>query len=187
MKIAISGHTAGIGKAFAQQLSDRGHDIVGISRREGENIRRIEHTANLIEPCDLFINNAQSQYAQTELLFAVWQRWQGEQKYIWNISTMMTQQPVNSRPDGQSDIAMSQYRNQKVALEDACRQLQHKSAYPRIVLIRPGGVATQIGFDNSNKANVDEWVGTILKIVNAGEGVEVLDISLGFSKHKIKI
>jgi short-subunit dehydrogenase len=37
MKIAITGHTAGIGKEFAEQLSQRGHSIVGISRREGEN------------------------------------------------------------------------------------------------------------------------------------------------------
>ena len=60
MKIAITGHTHGIGKAFAEQLAERGHEIIGISRRDGENIRRIEHTANLIDPCKLFINNAQS-------------------------------------------------------------------------------------------------------------------------------
>ena len=49
MKIAITGHKHGIGKAFAQQLADRGHEIIGISRSDGENIRRIEHTANIIE------------------------------------------------------------------------------------------------------------------------------------------
>ena len=75
MKIAITGHTHGIGKAFAEQLSNRGHEIIGISRRDGENIRRVVHTATLIEPADLFINNAQSNYAQTELLYEVWKRW----------------------------------------------------------------------------------------------------------------
>ena len=83
MKIAITGHTAGIGQAFTKILESRGHEIVGISRRTGDNIRRIEHTANLIEPCEMFINNAQTQYTQTELLYAVWQRWQGKEKYIW--------------------------------------------------------------------------------------------------------
>ena len=58
MKIAITGHKKGIGKSFAEQLSARGHEIVGISRSDGENIRRTAHTASLIEPCDLFINNA---------------------------------------------------------------------------------------------------------------------------------
>jgi len=45
MKIAITGHRKGIGKAFAEQLSARGHTIVGISRSDGENIRRTAHTA----------------------------------------------------------------------------------------------------------------------------------------------
>ena len=58
MKIAITGHKKGIGQAFAKQLEQRGHTIVGISRSEGENIRRVKHTAGLIESCDLFINNA---------------------------------------------------------------------------------------------------------------------------------
>ena len=32
MKIAITGHTAGIGKALAEQYSNRGHEIVGLSK-----------------------------------------------------------------------------------------------------------------------------------------------------------
>ena len=122
MQIAITGHTAGIGKSFAKQLKERGHMITGISRSEGENIRRIPHIASLIEPCDLFINNAQSGYAQTELLYEVWKRWQGKDKYIWNISTIMTEQPVNSIPHNLDDLEMSQYRLQKLALEEASRQ-----------------------------------------------------------------
>jgi hypothetical protein len=47
----------------------------------------------------VFINNAQTGYAQTELLYEVWSRWQGKERYIWNISTMMTKQPINSRQD----------------------------------------------------------------------------------------
>ena len=64
MKIAITGHKKGIGQEFARQLAQQGHHIVGISRSDGENIRRVAHTASLIEPCDVFINNAISMYAQ---------------------------------------------------------------------------------------------------------------------------
>lgn len=148
MRIAITGHTAGIGKAFAEQLARRGHSIIGISRRGGNNIRRVPHTASIIEPCDMFINNAQTGYAQTELLYEVWKRWQGKERYIWNISTMMTELPINSTPDGQNDLTMSQYRNQKIALEEASRQLRFKNSWPQISVIRPGGVATQAQFDN---------------------------------------
>ena len=58
MKIAITGHKRGIGQEFARQLGEQGHEITGISRSDGENIRRTAHTASLIEPCDLLINNA---------------------------------------------------------------------------------------------------------------------------------
>jgi nucleoside-diphosphate-sugar epimerase len=39
MKIAITGHTAGIGKALAEIYANKGHEIVGLSRRNGYNIR----------------------------------------------------------------------------------------------------------------------------------------------------
>ena len=187
MKIAITGHTAGIGKAFAEQLTQRGHSIVGISRREGENIRRIVHTASIIEPCDMLINNAQTGYAQTELLYEVWKRWQGKEKYIWNISTMMTEQPINSRPQGQDDLTMSQYRNQKLALEVASRQLRFKNKWPQISIIRPGGVATQKNFANTDKSDVDLWVKSIIDTFSHNTNISISEISVGYTDIRIPI
>jgi len=188
MKIAITGHTAGIGQAFAKIFESRGHDIVGISRSAGENIRRTEHTASLIEPCDLFINNAHTMFAQTELLYAVWKKWRGQQgKYIWNISTQMTEQPINGTPDGQEDISMSAYRNQKIALEEASRQLRYKDSWPEISIIRPGGVATQKKFDNTNKANVDQWAQNIIDIFSLNENINISEISMGNTKKRVPI
>jgi hypothetical protein len=188
MKIAITGHTAGIGQAFTKILESRGHKIVGISRRAGENIRRIEHTANLIQTCDMFINNAQTQYAQTELLYAVWQRWEGKEgKYIWNISTQMIEQPINGTPDGQNDLTMSQYRNQKLALEEASRQLKFKNPWPQISTIRPGGVATQEKIDNTDKANVDLWANSIVDMFSHNENIIISEISVGYTKKRIPI
>lgn len=188
MKIAITGHTAGIGQAFTKVLEARGHEIVGISRRNSENIRRTEHTANLINSCDMFINNAQTQYAQTELLYAVWGRWQGrEGKYIWNISTQMTEYPINSTPDGQDDLIMSQYRNQKLALEEASRQLRFKNAWPNISIIRPGRVDTQKKLNNINKSDVDVWAQNIIDIFSHHENINISEISVGYAKKRIPI
>lgn len=187
MKIAITGHTSGIGQAFSKQLALRGHTIVGISRREGENIRRTVHTASLIEPCDMFINNAQTGYAQTELLYEVWRRWQGKEKYIWNISTMMTESPVNTIPEGQEDITMSQYRNQKIALEEASRQLRFKKGLPRISVIRPGGVATQKAIDNSKLANVDTWVKSVIDTFSHNDNINISELSIGHADKRIPI
>lgn len=186
MKIAITGHTAGIGKEFSRQLKIRGHEIIGISRREGENIRRVAHTASIVESCDMFINNAQNAYAQTELLYEVWKRWQGKEKHIWNISTMMTEQPVNSIPDGQEDLTMSQYRNQKLALEDASRQLSFKNSLPKISIIKPGAVDTKNGA-NEKKCNLEEWVEAIINFFSHKKNFHISAISLGYNSHPIEL
>jgi short-subunit dehydrogenase len=71
MKIAITGHSAGIGQALAQCYADRGYDVVGLSKRNGYNIRVMPRVIDAIEPCDVFVNNAQTGFAQTELLFEI--------------------------------------------------------------------------------------------------------------------
>ncbi len=207
MKIAITGHKHGIGKAFAEQLAKRGHEIVGISRSDGENIRRIEHTANIIDSCELFINNAQSMFAQTELLYAVWDKWRtlASQRWIWNISTMMVQDPVNSTPDGHDDLTMSQYHTQKLALEQASRQLQYKSSWPKISIIRPGGVDTTripekykkdkryLEFMKKSchevleKSDVNVWVKSVIDTFGQHQNIHVSELSIGHITERIPI
>ena len=149
MKIAITGHKKGIGKAFAEQLSASGHEILGISRSDGENIRRTAHTASLIEPCDMLINNAISLYAQTELLFEVWHRWKdsNEKHYIWNISTKLCELDHDIDIKGISFRESMQYRNQKMSLELAHHQLNVQPSNIKMSLIRPGDVRTQAWSD----------------------------------------
>lgn len=162
MKIAITGHTAGIGQALAEAYY--GNEIVGISTRDGNNIRNVLKVAGLIEPCDVFINNAQAGYAQTELLFEIHQRWADTNKHIIVISTMMTQQPVSVLED------MDEYRVQKVALEQAVHQLRYKNpAGPAITLVRPGRVE-----------NPTKWARTLVKLFATAEvnGLVIPDISL---------
>ena len=164
MKIAITGHKKGIGKAFAEQLSERGHEIVGISRSDGENIRRTAHTASLIEPCDMLINNAISFYAQTELLFEVWHRWQDikETHYIWNISTKLCEQDHDIDIKGITFRESMQYRNQKMSLELAHHQLNFQPSNIKMSLIRPGDVRTQT-WSNPNSITAEEYVTKVLK------------------------
>tara|TARA_B100000405_G_scaffold49074_1_gene32419 strand:+ start:2733 stop:3242 length:510 start_codon:yes stop_codon:yes gene_type:complete len=164
MKIAITGHKKGIGKAFAEQLSERGHEIVGISRSDGENIRRTAHTASLIEPCDMLINNAISFYAQTELLFEVWHRWQDikETHYIWNISTKLCEQDHDIDIKGITFRESMQYRNQKMSLELAHHQLNFQPSNIKMSLIRPGDVRTQ-SWSNPDSITADDYVKELLQ------------------------
>jgi len=164
MKIAITGHKRGIGKEFARQLADRGHTIVGISRSDGENIRRTAHTASLIEPCDLFINNAISMYAQTELLFEVWHRWQHSDRdhYIWNISTRVCEWTTDRQITGLTMRQSMEYRNQKIALETAHTQLNSQTSKIKMQLIRPGAVKTQ-SFSSENSVPAYQYVRQVLE------------------------
>ena len=165
MKIAITGHTAGIGQALAIQLQQRGHEIIGLSKRHGDNIRNIAKISAKIVPCDVFVNNAQDGYAQTELLYEIWQAWRDQpNKHIWCIGTGLTQLPVDVEIPGLSDVTVSQYRNQKTALNQAIEQLSFKANWPIVTMIRPGGVATQP--DQTSPwpyCDVDAWAKVIIE------------------------
>jgi nucleoside-diphosphate-sugar epimerase len=191
MKIAITGHTAGIGQAFAKILADRGHEIVGLSRRHDNNIRNTAKIVEKVTHCDIFINNAQAGYAQTELLYAVWQAWQDQPgKHIWCIGTMMTQSPVDQAVPGQSNISMSQYRNQKIALDDAIAQLRNKKHMPVITMIRPGAVATQS--DQTADwpyCEVDAWANTVIStmLLANEQGMRYNELALGAAKNRLPL
>ena len=163
MKIAITGHRKGIGKEFARQLLDKGHDIVGISRSDGENIRRTVHTASLIEPCDMFINNAISLYAQTELLFEVWHRWyqNDHTQHIWNISTRLCESSVDEHINGLTMRESMQYKNQKMALEFAHQQLEAQPSKIKMELLRPPAVKTQ-SFSPPDSISAEDYVRQVL-------------------------
>jgi hypothetical protein len=177
MKIAITGHSAGIGQALAKIYAVQGHEVVGLSRRNGHNIRSIPKLVAVIESCDMFINNAQAGFSQTELLFAVYRVWQGQEgKKIVNISTMLTSTPVSSMPG----LDMTEYYVQKQTLEETIRQLRHFKDWPKLCLVKPGAVATQPDQSSPRPyANLDHWAETLIKILDAGPDLEVEEIGLG--------
>lgn len=175
MKIAITGHTAGIGQALAAAY--HGNEIIGLSRREGHNIRVTPKICDLIEPCDMFINNAQAGYAQTELLFEMARRWQGTGKHILVISTMMTQQAVSSLPG----LDMDHYRVQKIALEEAVCQIRHRNLGIKITLVRPGNIATSVDKTVPPAADVNNWANVLVGTLRMAEAnnLTIPEISLG--------
>jgi NADP-dependent 3-hydroxy acid dehydrogenase YdfG len=177
VKIAITGHSAGIGQALSKVYSELGYEIVGLSKRDGHNIRNTFKIADLIEPCDMFINNAQAGYAQTELLFEIAQRWTGTRKHIIVISTQMTQDPTSVLPG----LDMDHYRLQKVTLEQAVQQLRHRNIGIGFTVVRPGDVATGPEKTVPPSADVEQWARTLVGIFKMAEAnnMWIPDISLG--------
>ena len=191
MKIAITGHTAGIGKAFANWFEQQGHEVVGLSKREGNNIRSVPKIVPKIIECDLFINNAQAGYSQTELLSKVWAEWRGNpNKVIWNISTVMTTyQGVNEIP-GLSITEVADYKNQKIALELMNNELKSISSKPHLTIIKPGSVATQPGQEAGD--NYDDpgiWATTICEMWKkaADQNQLLSEIALSVKPNILKI
>jgi hypothetical protein len=68
MKVAITGHTKGLGKAIYDYFIERGDTVYGMSRSNGYNIDNPEMIAAIAKDCDLFINNAYSGLSQSTLL-----------------------------------------------------------------------------------------------------------------------
>lgn len=116
MKILITGHTKGIGKALADSFTDDGNSVYGFSRSNGYDIGK-EQTINKIlediELYDIFINNAYHHTGQTILLNKVIDRWQGTDKMVVNISSKMSYLD-SERSDHKDYILEKQKQNQIV-------------------------------------------------------------------------
>lgn len=97
MKVAITGHTAGIGKRAYERLSP---DIRGFSRSNGYNINNPADRHRIImesADCDLFINNATSGYGQTALFIDLFKVWRDDpNKTIINVGSRIAE--INQLP-----------------------------------------------------------------------------------------
>lgn len=179
--IAITGHTAGIGKAFAQRLEADGHTIVGLSKRDGNNIRVIPKIVEKIAPCDMWINNAQAGYAQTELLFKVCERWKDVgTKAIWSVGTIMSRSQKFPSVSGLSDFEVVEYRNQKRALIDAVYTTRVMAPNIKQFLIHPGTVNTQA--ERPWGADVNQWANFVVDSWYAARNNKLIlsEISIGY-------
>jgi hypothetical protein len=59
MKIAITGHTSGLGKAIYNYFDNTDHEVIGLSRSNGFCIpEKLEKIIDIAKTCDLFFNNA---------------------------------------------------------------------------------------------------------------------------------
>lgn len=92
MKVAITGHTQGIGAEICQYFSSKDYDCIGFSRSNGYDISLINDRKKIIEKsadCDIFVNNActRKDDAQLYMLDELYQAWQKENKIIINISS----------------------------------------------------------------------------------------------------
>lgn len=92
MKIAITGHTKGIGKEIFEYFQSQGHTCIGFARSNGYDIGLKEDRERILTEtldCDIFVNNAcvLTDNSQFILLRAKHAQWLKTNKIIINVSS----------------------------------------------------------------------------------------------------
>ena len=99
MKVALTGHTSGLGQAIYAQLSNK-YTVSGYSRSNGFDIGVCaDQLVPLITDYDIFINNAYHPTGQTELLKRMYHVWKDQPKLIINIGSSSAHNKKFLRPE----------------------------------------------------------------------------------------
>lgn len=169
-KIAITGHSRGLGAALEKKYLEQGNTVIGFSRSNGYDLRNWDCLQNMLdqcEDCDVFVNSAKPDFVQTTVLYELWKRWQGTHRTIINISTILTYLPSCPEHLGH-DIGIDFYRTAKVSLNEASAQLFSKNFLPRIILVKPSHLYSwPINDQDSN--NLTRWVETFFAVMQTME------------------
>lgn len=141
MKVAITGHTDGLGLACANLYYQHGYTVVGLSRSNGYDINHTSCIINAVKECDVFINNAYNGNNQSILLNELFPIWSATNKIIITIGSIATVYP---RLEIERDYEPWEYRTHKQYLE---RMFRHLSLLPhtcQMQLISPGAIDTKM-------------------------------------------
>ena len=139
MKVAITGHTRGIGKSIWEYFISKGNYCIGYSRTNGYNILNDIVKQKIVaesKDSDIFVNNACSytDHSQLTILKNIWEEWKDcPEKIIINISS-----EAGDLVDNPS-YPHKAYAIQKHQQDEFCRT--HTSG-PWIINLKPGLVDT---------------------------------------------
>lgn len=184
MKIALTGHTKGIGQATYNLLTKQGHEVVGYSRHNGWDFTNSQCRVDFIkelknEKFDCFINNAYPHkfyqnmegFFQIELLNQAWLLWEKDvnKKII----------VIGSYNADSAKGYFHPYNVHKKALNETCQQLRNTRAWPHIINIKPSYVDTQVisHLNNVTKSSPESVAELILWALNSP--YKVYDLSFG--------
>jgi nucleoside-diphosphate-sugar epimerase len=120
-RVAITGHTYGIGKSLFEHLSNQGVECKGFSRSNGYDINNPVSRKQILNESidfDTFINCAYNGFGQTYMLIDFFNRWADLEKTIINIGSRVTE--VNL-PESRFDLL--NYQAEKMSLKTMSEKL----------------------------------------------------------------
>lgn len=136
MKVAITGHTSGIGRALYDLYQKQGHEVIGFSRSNGYDISQNNDFMSIVSQaitCDVFFNNAFAEFAQFEFLYTIHPYWVNDLSKTHVVIGSNSADGTKKKPHP--------YAVQKAAVDKAAEQLNQGARY-RLINIRPGYVDT---------------------------------------------
>lgn len=170
MKVAVTGHTRGIGKRISEYFISLGYEIVGLSKSTGCDLSIESNKIQAIEKivkCDIFVNNAfvsiektysHRSYIPVEILFEVHKVWKhNASKKIFVIGSVGSTIPISR------DYAYGGYQINKMALDKSAHLLSRAANHPMIHLLKPGTVDTDMA---KNRMGPKMQTGDIIPVID---------------------
>ena len=139
MKVAITGHTKGIGKEIHNYFLSKGYECLLFSRTNGYDIGMEEDRTRIInesKDCDIFVNNAcvYKNDSQLHLLEGVYNQWTKLEKIIINISSRVADD-IERAPKNPV------YAELKYKQDVYCNS---KKNWPWVINMKPGMIDTDL-------------------------------------------
>lgn len=186
--VGITGHTKGIGKAFADYFASKGYEIVGFSRSNGYDINTEEGRSRVVDEAkdfDIFINNAYDfktdQPGQTHLLYAITKIWMDKDKLLINLSSIGGDFPNPKIP----------YNMNKHRQDTHLKSVSHVTKKLRTINIKPFWTSTEwvnsgwpnvawgsYNYPDVSKIEVDDLIKTLDFILENSNRMRITEISI---------
>ena len=190
-KIAITGHTRGIGLALTERLDQDNYEVRGYSKSNGFNILRPNGVIKDIVDwdADVFVNNAYAPEAQSRLLYKIYEQWVDEPKLIINMGATSSDSINNFAQLGYNPD-WTPYVSDKARLDWASLQLsnQFQPGKCRVTMIKPGFVDTDStawlkGLVEDYMMTADSVAEMIEWVIELGDEVQMRTLSFDVGNY----
>lgn len=143
MKVAITGHTSGLGKALKERFESSGHTVIGFCITTGYDISDTEARSRIIAEsadCDVFINNAYYPNSQHLMFESAYNAFDNTEKTIINIGSKVIDINLSQH---EHDEWLSTYHCDKTALQELVKD-KYLKPNPRILNVLSGLINTNM-------------------------------------------
>jgi len=187
-RVAITGHTRGIGKQLWNRLEDRGIELKGFSRSNGYNLLKVSTCKKVAQQvadwhADVFVNNAYVPDNQVRLLYLMYDHWKEKPSLIINLSATSSDSITNFSQMGYN-ADWTPYVSDKARLDWASLQLanMYKKHNCRVSLVKPGFVDTDSTamfkeFAEDYMMTADSVAEQLEWLIDLGKEVQVRNLS----------